>query len=176
MDALDLVLHPVRVRIVHAMWGGEAHTTAELCGRLPDVSKATVYRHVAALMEAGVLQLAGETRVRGGVERRYRLDQPAVVVDGRRAATLSKEDHRRAFVSAMAVLIAEFSLYLDRRDAQPMPDQVSYYQVPLSLSAADIDELGAHVLQWIRDNPADKKGKGRRRYLFSPVFFPHSEA
>ena len=65
MDTLELLAHPVRLRIVHAMRGGRTLTTAELGARLPDVSKAMLYRHVELLATGGVLEVAGERRVRG---------------------------------------------------------------------------------------------------------------
>ena len=40
MNTLELLLHPVRVRIVHAMSGGLTRTTSDLLARLPDVSNA----------------------------------------------------------------------------------------------------------------------------------------
>jgi DNA-binding transcriptional ArsR family regulator len=55
MNMLDLVAHPVRLRIMHAMRGDRPLTTSELCARLPDVSKATVYRHIEQLAEGGIL-------------------------------------------------------------------------------------------------------------------------
>ncbi len=73
MDALELLAHPVRLRIVHALRGDRALTTAELSALLPDVSKAMVYRHVDLLASAGILEVAQERRIRGAVERLYRL-------------------------------------------------------------------------------------------------------
>src|SRR5512132_3192187 len=102
MDTLELLLHPVRVRIVHAMSGGHTRTTSELCARLPDVSKATVYRHVSLLAEAGLLEVAGEQRVHGAVERRYRLNRTRAVIDQDAAASMSLDDHRHGFAAAMA--------------------------------------------------------------------------
>src|SRR5664280_2305479 len=66
MDTVDLLLHPVRLRIVHALSGGRTLTTTELSGRLPEVSKVTVYRQVALLAEGGFLEVAGERRREGG--------------------------------------------------------------------------------------------------------------
>jgi Fe2+ or Zn2+ uptake regulation protein len=39
-------------------------TTTQLRARMPDVSPATVYRHVALLTDAGVLKVVEEQRVR----------------------------------------------------------------------------------------------------------------
>ena len=122
MNVTELLLHPVRLRIVHALSAGRELTTGELCDRMPEVSKVTVYRHVALLMEAGFLEVAGEHRVRGAVERRYRLRQDRPPVDEKAAAAMSLDDHRRGFAAAMVVLIAEFNAYLDREGANPAAD------------------------------------------------------
>jgi DNA-binding transcriptional ArsR family regulator len=109
VDSAELLTHPVRLRVVHAMRGGRTLTTAELCALIPDVSKATVYRHVDLLATGGVLEVADERRVRGAVERRYRLRQDRAVIDAETAASASPDDYRRAFAAAMAVLHAEFN-------------------------------------------------------------------
>ncbi len=69
MGIVDLLLHPVRLRIVHGLFGGRELTTTQLGARMPDVSKVTVYRQVAMLVEGGFMEVAGEQRVRGAVER-----------------------------------------------------------------------------------------------------------
>ncbi|WP_344842114.1 helix-turn-helix domain-containing protein [Nonomuraea dietziae] len=89
MDMLGLLLHPVRLRIVHAMSGERTRTTSDLCARLPDVPKTTVYRHVGLLAEAGVLEVESEQRVHGAVERRYRLRREQAVIDRDAAASMS---------------------------------------------------------------------------------------
>ncbi|WP_199486796.1 helix-turn-helix domain-containing protein [Actinomadura logoneensis] len=57
----------------HGLRGDRVLTTSRLAELIPDVSKATVYRHVDALAAGRVLEVADERRVRGAVERRYRL-------------------------------------------------------------------------------------------------------
>ncbi|MFF4616155.1 hypothetical protein [Nonomuraea jabiensis] len=73
MDALELPAHPVWLRIVHAMRGEREPTTGRLRARIPDTSKAMVYRHGDLLTASGIPEAAGERRVRGVVERRHRL-------------------------------------------------------------------------------------------------------
>jgi DNA-binding transcriptional ArsR family regulator len=69
----DLFLHPVRLRIIQAMVGGKHLTTTHLSQLLADIPNATLYRQIALLTEAGVLDVVEEQRVRGAVERSYRL-------------------------------------------------------------------------------------------------------
>src|SRR3954467_15634641 len=106
MDTVELLLHPVRLRIVHALSGDRTLTTSQLCALLPDVSKGTVYRQVGLLAEGGLLDVAGEQRVRGAVERRYRLHRERAGIAPGAAAAVSAEDLRRVFAVAMATLMA----------------------------------------------------------------------
>jgi DNA-binding transcriptional ArsR family regulator len=175
MDTADLLLHPVRLRVVHALSGGRELTTAELCDRLPEAGKVTVYRQIAVLVEGGFLEVAGERRVRGAVERRYRLRQDRPVIDADAAATMTLEDHRRGFAAAMAVLIAEFNAYLDREGADPTADGVSYRQGTLWLSPDELAEMTRTMLEVLRNSSTNKPAPGRAPYLLSPILFPTAQ-
>ncbi|MGW8552480.1 helix-turn-helix domain-containing protein [Streptomyces tubercidicus] len=172
MDILDLLLHPVRLRITHAMSGERTCSAAELCAVLPDVPKTTVYRHVGLLAEGGVLEVADETRVRGAVERRYRLRRDRMTVEPEAGASMSLDDHRRGFASAMAALLAEFNTYLDRPGADPFADSVGYRQGTLWLSP---DELAEMISEWrhsYASRAANGPAPGRSPHLVSAIFFP----
>ncbi|MFJ4597347.1 helix-turn-helix domain-containing protein [Kitasatospora sp. NPDC088861] len=172
LDAVDLLLHPVRLRVVHALAGGQVLTTSQLCERLSGVSKVTVYRHVALLAEAGFLEVAEERRVRGAVERHYRLREDRPVVDAAVAATMTREDHRRGFAAAMAVLIAEFNAYLDREDADPAARGVAYRQGTFWLDPAELAEFSGELRAVLEPRLANGPGPGREPYLLSPILFP----
>ncbi|MGD3111711.1 helix-turn-helix domain-containing protein [Streptomyces sp. YGL11-2] len=172
MDTIELLLHPVRLRVVHALSGGRVLTTSELCARMPEVSKVTMYRHVALLTEARFLEVAEEQRVRGAVERHYRLRQDRPVVDAGAAAAMSPDDHRRGFASAMAVLIAEFNAYLDRDGAEPTTDGVSYRQGTFWLTPDELTELSCELLNVLAPRLANRPEPGRAPYLLSPILFP----
>lgn len=172
MDSVELLVHPVRLRIVHAMSGGQTATTAQLCARMPDVSKASVYRHVDLLATGGILEVVAEQRVRGAVERHYRLRRDRAVIDPETAATATPDDHRAIFTAAMATLLAEFNAYLDTETANPTADLVGYRQHAIWLSpdevAALIEDLRAVIIPRIRHEPTP----ARTQYLLSPILFP----
>ncbi|MFI6604135.1 helix-turn-helix domain-containing protein [Nonomuraea sp. NPDC050536] len=176
MDLLELLAHPVRLRIVHAMSGGRVLTASQLCERFPDVSKATVYRHIGLLADGGVLEVESEQRVRGAVERHYRLRRDRAVIDAEAAAALPVDGHRRVFSDAMATLIAEFNAYLDGDRADPAADLVGYRQHTLWLTDAErarlIEGLRAAILPVVGNQASDE----RRPYLLSPILFPVAEA
>jgi DNA-binding transcriptional ArsR family regulator len=172
VDALDLVLHPVRLRIVHAMWGNGTQTTTELCTRFPNVARATMYRHMAALLEGGVVDVVEERRVKGAVERTYRLNHETSVINPALSESMSTAERRRALIAALAVLAAEFYADLEV-EGEPLPDSRT---VPLWLSDAELESLTRKLHAAVESHLDNEPDQGRRGYLFSPVFFPFSEA
>jgi DNA-binding transcriptional ArsR family regulator len=176
MDTLELLLHPVRLRIVHALSGGRTRTTSDLCARLPDVPKTTVYRHVGLLAMAGVLEVADEQRVHGAVERHYQLCRARAVIDADAAASMSLDDHRQGFTAAMAALHAEFNTYLDRDGADPTADSVGYRQGTLWLSPDELTEMIGALRDVLASRAGNKPGPGRSPHLLSMILFPTEEA
>lgn len=172
MDTLELLAHPVRLRVVHAMRGGRLLTTSQLCARIPDVSKATLYRHIDLLATGGVLEVAEERRVRGAVERRYRLRQDLAVIDPAMIESLTPDDHRRGFATAMAILLAEFNAYLDRDEADPVADLVGYRQHAIWLSRDELHDLISELRAAIVPRLANPSAPDRTQYLLSPILFP----
>ena len=175
MDGLELLVHPVRLRIVHAMRGDRTLTTAGLCALIPDVSKATVYRHVEALTAGGILEVAEEHRVRGAVERGYRLRADRASLDPEAAGASvqqRKEAYRHAFAVAMAALAAEFDAYLENQDADPVADLVGFRQHAVWLAPAELEELIVDLRAVIAPRLANKPDGARGRYLLSPIHFP----
>ena len=172
MTVLDLLLHPVRLRIVNAMSGGRTLTTAQLRARLKKIPQATLYRHVGMLVDGGILEVDGEVQVRGTVERRYRLSQERARITPDMARSMSLDQHRYAFASAMATLIAEFNAYLEQKGAKPFTDSVGYRQFALWLTDAErsalVAEVSAALLSRFRNEPSPE----RRPYLVSTILFP----
>lgn len=172
MDATELLLHPARLRIIHATFDGEPFTTSQLSERLPDISKPTLYRQVGVLVDGGLVEVENEQRVRGAVERTYRLRPARTAMSQDAIARMSTEDHRHGFVAAVAALLGEFDAYLDRADANPLADAVSYRQFPLWLSDAEkaalIEQLVALILPLMEQRPTAE----RRRHLLSTILFP----
>ncbi|MGZ0151805.1 helix-turn-helix domain-containing protein [Kribbella sp. WER1] len=172
MGPLELLGHPVRLRIVHALRGGRELTTAELGERIADVSKATLYRHVELLAEGGILEVAEERRVRGAVERRFRLRQERASITPEQLEQLTPQDHQRGFAAAMAALLAEFTAYTDRESADPIADLVGYRQHAVWLTDAELRQLIEGMRAAILPVLSNEATPERSRYLLSPILFP----
>jgi hypothetical protein len=168
----DVVLHPVRMRIVQAFLGDRALTTSDLRTEIPDVPSATLYRQVATLAQGGVLDVVDETRVRGAVERTYRLRAGAAHVDAEGARQMSVEEHRQVFLTFAVGLLADFDRYLDRKDLDIGRDLVGFTRNAMYLTdqemSAFVDELRAVMQTCIALPPAP----GRTRRLVATVLMP----
>src|SRR6478735_717519 len=103
----DVVLHPVRLRIVQQL-GGRSLTTAQLRAALPDVTQATLYRHVATLVDAGILTVVEERRVRGAVERTLALGDRMAHVDREELRRVDASQLRTAFLTFLGEVAADF--------------------------------------------------------------------
>lgn len=176
MATADLLLHPLRMRILQTLFDTDPMTTAQLRERLPDIAPATMYRHIAALTDAGVLEVVSEKRVRGTIERSYRVRPEQAVVDPAARAAMTRQDHERAFTTFTASLMADFDRYLAREDADPVSDGVVYRQAAVCLTddefAIMIEEIERAVVS--RIGPAE--GDGRTRRIVSLVVVPDKPA
>ncbi|OLF18557.1 helix-turn-helix domain-containing protein [Actinophytocola xanthii] len=172
MATLDLLLHPVRLRIMRALLDGRPATTAQLLERLPDIAPATMYRHVATLADAGLLEVLEEKRVRGAVERTYRVhrDRPALGAADR--AAMSPDDHRRAFTAFTGGLLSDFDRYLAGKPTDPGADGVTYQQAALWLTDAELAELLAELRAAVTARLGGEPGAGRTRRMVSLVAMP----
>jgi Helix-turn-helix domain len=171
MTSAELLLHPVRLRIVQAFLGDRELTTGRLRELLPDVATATLYRQVTTLSDAGVLEVTEERRVRGAAERTYRLRAQAASVGPEQAAELTPEQHRQAFTTFVAGLLGDFDRYLARGDIDLGRDLVGYRQTAVQLTDTELlellDEIGA-VLDRYRALPPE----GRTRRLLTTILLP----
>ncbi|WIX98669.1 helix-turn-helix domain-containing protein [Amycolatopsis mongoliensis] len=172
MATLDLLLHPVRLRILRTFLDGHPATTTQLRERLPDIPHATMYRHVAALAAAGVLEVLDEKRIRGTVERRYRLSWSQAELTPADRAAMTTEDHRKTFTAFVGGLLADFDQYLTHDPADPTADGVTYQQAALWLTDAEMAELLATIREAVTTRLGQEPGSGRTRRMISLVTMP----
>ena len=175
MATADLLLHPVRLRIVQAFLGDRTLTTTDLRAELPEVPAATLYRQVGVLAEAGVLTVVGERRVRGAAERSYRLVTGAASVGPGEAAAMSVDQHRRAFTTFVAALLADFDRYADAATGptlDPAADGVGYRQLALWLDDDEFTGLVSELRAVLAARLTLEPDGTRRRRIVSQVFLP----
>ncbi len=73
-DIYDIMLNPTRMRIVQAFASSNSMTANEICEVISDVPRTTLYRHINILIEASILTVIEEKKIRGSVERTLALN------------------------------------------------------------------------------------------------------
>jgi len=139
---LDLIVHPVRLRLIQAFGPGDRLTAHQLAARLPDIPHATLYRHLGALVRGGVLVVVQVRPVRAAQEKVYSLVEGAANVGPSESRGTAPADHLRHFTVFLGLLRGDFERYLVRHPSPDLADDgVAYYQIPMYLSDAEHQRL-----------------------------------
>jgi DNA-binding transcriptional ArsR family regulator len=180
---LDLVLHPVRMRILTALAGSPGLTPQQIADRMADVPQATLYRHINRLVRAGALAVVAERPVRGTLEKVYALNSSTMQpVNGEAALDafnrMSKEEHLHYFSAFTLTLLDDFARYLNQPRASTLDfaaDGVGYQKNALFLNDEEMAALAAALGQALAPFFALPNAPGRRKRLFTTILMPSED-
>ncbi len=172
MASADLLLHPVRLRIVKAFLGDRALTVKQLAAELSDVPPGSVYRHVTLLADAGVLQVVAERRVRATTERTYALRMYAAQMQPDEIAAMSLDQHVQAFLAYLAGMLGDFDRYVAGQPEHPGEDGTGYRVAAMWLTDAELGEYLRDLATITGPRLANTPGGERRRRMFYTVLLP----
>jgi DNA-binding transcriptional ArsR family regulator len=170
-DAAEILLHPVRMRIVLTL-AGRRLTSAEIAQHLEDVPQASLYRHIRTLADHGVLAVVEQRPVRGTQERVYVLAEGAASLTPEDLAKATREDHLRYFTIFLATLLGDFGRYLQQPRPDLLADGVGYRQVPLELTDQEFAELAGRLNAAVAPAIGNQPGPGRRRRVLTTIVMP----
>jgi DNA-binding transcriptional ArsR family regulator len=170
----DVVMHPVRLRIIQQL-GAREVTTADLRNALPDIPQATLYRHVAALIEADILTVVDERRVRGAVERTFALGERMAHVDHDELREMGSRELQQAFLTFLAHLGETF----DRAGAAGDPefrDFLGFGEVALHVTHDDLATIQAGLGELLAPYLANTGDAARRTVILATALIPKPAA
>lgn len=165
----EVVLHPVRLRIIQQL-GGRNRTTAQLREALPDIAQATLYRHVAALIDAGVVTVVDERRSRGAVERTLALGERMAAVDQAELLAMSAGQLRTAFLAFLGDVTADFDRFLDA-DSSQSRGLVGFARTPLYVTTDDLATIQAGLAELLGPYLTEREGC-RQRVNLATILLP----
>ncbi len=171
-SATEAILHPARLRILMDI-GGRERTPSEIQRALPDISQASLYRHLNRLLKAGVLKIAREIPARGAVEKVYALaDSGAADIDRATLGEISREAHLRYFTGFVSALLAQFRLYAQQETVDFQADGAGYRTEGLHFSPEEEQTFRQslnNLIETARENPLTPE---RRRLLVTLIQIP----
>ncbi|AGA69171.1 hypothetical protein Desdi_1682 [Desulfitobacterium dichloroeliminans LMG P-21439] len=182
MDSKEMssLLNPVRMKIFQLFLRHDTETVKRIAEELPDVPPASLYRHINKLVEADIIEICAEYKIRGTVERVYRLKSNPFYND-ERVKDANTEELFGDFYSFNMVLLSDFENYLNGsagtkyKEHNFEKDRVSFRDYSVYLSDEECDQL-VHIVKNTLSSFENNKGDGERRLRkFSFVMIPGNE-
>lgn len=125
MNISEVVMNPVRQRIIQFMMVHNKGTVKEIKEELNDVPTASLYRHVKILAESGIIVVKEENRIRGTVESVYELSPNALSID---------DNEGLALQASLMSMCTAFAKYFASGNADPKRDMLSLRGCTLMLT------------------------------------------
>jgi DNA-binding HxlR family transcriptional regulator len=170
-EKLDLILHPVRMRIIQALVGASL-TTHQLQELLPDIPQATLYRQLQRLVKAGFLVITDRKQVRGTIEKTYGLSQNNMELTPEELQQMGGEDHMRYFMMFLAHLVNEFGLYTKQSTVDLRKDGAGYREAVFHLSPSEFTEFAYALRSALQPFASNEPSPERRRYSLATILIP----
>ena len=167
MDFAEIIMNPVRQRIVQKLLLSGQATVAEIADALTDVPRPSIYRHMKLLLEADCVKVVAERPARGAVEKTYALvDRPAGLEP-------TNENMGLLINSMLMSLAGGFARYFAREDADPRADMLSFGSSTLMLSDEEfmefLNRVGAVINDYINNTAAPGRKPRSITIISSPV-------
>jgi predicted transcriptional regulator len=141
------------------------------------VPQATLYRHIRAMSEFGILKVVEERPMRGATEKVYKIAMEQAHLSLDELAALTPEEHERLFSTFTAMLLSQFHNYIQQTKKDLVEDGVSYRTMPLYLSDPEFGEMMQEMAEIVKKRLKNEASPERRRRLLSLVIMPdvHSD-
>lgn len=131
----EIILNPIRMRIIQELSTGQTITANELCEKISDVPRTTMYRHINLLIENSILTVVSEKKVRGSLERTIALNIPEIMKHN----TLENAA-QNAFGFLMSHY-AKFHKYFNGENPDPAKDKIFLNNTVLMMSDAEFGQF-----------------------------------
>lgn len=167
----DLLLHPVRLRIILAIAGRQL-TPQELANELPDVPQATLYRNINTLRAGGILRVVKEHQVRNTIEKTYALPDQDLLLKAEDLEDAQPEDYIQLFTQYLGMLLGYYVRYIQQGDVDFSRDNLTFRMFPLYLNEEETTRVGQSINAALEPHLNNKPSPDRPRSIFGLVYLP----
>ena len=110
MNSEKVLLNPERMRIIQYLTLHTEGTATDILQANSDITRTTLYRHMNLLEQHGFICIAKETRIRGTIEKSYRLN----------TESMPKMNARDLINTMLLGLMTDFGTYLNHHAEEDM--------------------------------------------------------
>ena len=134
-DIADIALNPIRIRIIQALAMNDELTAAQIGEAMTDVSRTTLYRHINTLIDAGLVTVVSEKKIRGSIERTLALNVKEL------QEQMSATDPTQEIFKFLMGTYVKFQKYFARDDNDPMADKIFINNAIMMMSDEEFDQF-----------------------------------
>ncbi|MFE8703117.1 helix-turn-helix domain-containing protein [Cytobacillus sp. FJAT-54145] len=168
----DVLLHPVRLKIVQEFLGSKSLTSKDLLKRLPSVPQATLYRQIDKLVQSGILTVVEENQVRGTIEKVFSLNFGQANLAKDDLQETSKEEHLNYFMLFISQILKSFEEYIDQKNTDFEKDGLGYRQVGLYLTDEEFKQFAEDMGKAFKRAVQNEPTPDRKKRVVSTIIIP----
>ncbi|RKN84525.1 helix-turn-helix domain-containing protein [Paenibacillus ginsengarvi] len=169
----DLLLHPIRMRIIQQLLLGKPLTTAQLLEELGDVPQATLYRHINLLIDADMIEVVDTHKVKGTEERVFSVKKDHIQISEEETEVTSQEDHLRHFSAYHANLLQLATSYITQNPPNQYKENgFGYWFAPMHLTNDEFQELIDSINKYMEKAINNEPTPERTARIFAGMFIP----
>lgn len=153
----EILLHPIRMRIIQELSSKQRVTATELCEKISDVPRTTMYRHISILIDSNILSVVSEKKVRGSLERTISLNMSEVTKHN----TIENAT-QNAFGFLMSIY-TKFHDYFSGEEPKPGEDRVFLNNAVLMMNDTEFDQFLEELRELLLKYNFESSGKRKPR-------------
>jgi len=158
LEQVRLLSDPLKLQLLQAFADG-AKTTKQVAGELNE-SVTKLYRHVDALHDAGLLEIAEEKQKRGTIERTFQAVARRFEADHDLFTDDKSEEGGEAVREMLQVVEREIGHAIARPEASDGPEAI-FMRLHCKASPQRIAQLGDALREWIEMAQQDGDEQGQ---------------
>ena len=169
----QIMMNPVNLRILQQIMMAGEMDAKQIAGKLPDVAVSSLYRHLAKLLESGIIKVVSETQMRGTIKKTYALNENFTQEDP------SKEQLWSIVQKGLCIIAGEMQQYFNegKSEAEELDlekDCIDLSNVVVDVTPEEFAEMRNEILEIMKKHMAEPKkenSKTRRlTFISSPAF------
>jgi DNA-binding transcriptional ArsR family regulator len=159
VNKAEILMHPVRIKISQALMRNKENglTPLEMVRIIQDVPQATLYRHIQLLLDAGIIKIIKEKKVRSVTEKYYVLNEDAARLDSNDWKTTNIEDKISYISYYQLSLLSQYQGYLSSLENKSCSDdRATFSLLELNIKEEEFEnfqrELNNLMLKYYQKN------------------------
>ncbi len=140
----EMMLNPVRMRIIQTLAAKQTMTATEICEKISDVPRTTLYRHIKMLLDNEILLVVSEQKIRGSLERTLAINRGEIIKHN----TLDNAA-QNAFTFLMNKYVL-FQDYFTGENPNPAKDKLFFNNTILMTTDEEFDQFLAELSSLLR--------------------------